>query len=135
MREQHYYYSGTPSVILYRNNLLNSTCENFFTRWQYLIRWIVKFIANDHFINYFLQKIIQNNIFSDIDECKQGKCGQNSNCLNLPGRFKCSCLKGFQLSTPTLCVSKSHFIGPSIIFTNPLVKDVELQTSLASTVS
>lgn len=40
----------------------------------------------------------------DIDECKQGKCGSNSKCLNLPGTFKCSCLPGFKLHGSTKCV-------------------------------
>ncbi|XP_037680258.1 fibrillin-1-like [Choloepus didactylus] len=37
----------------------------------------------------------------DVDECSQSPppCGPNSNCTNLKGRYKCSCLPGF--SSPT----------------------------------
>uniref|UniRef100_G1Q6V7 EGF-like domain-containing protein n=1 Tax=Myotis lucifugus TaxID=59463 RepID=G1Q6V7_MYOLU len=37
----------------------------------------------------------------DVDECSSSpsKCGPNSVCKNLPGRYKCSCLPGF--SSPT----------------------------------
>lgn len=40
----------------------------------------------------------------DINECQSNGCGRNSRCTNLPGSFKCDCLPGFKLSTPTLCV-------------------------------
>ncbi|XP_069493571.1 nidogen-2 [Ambystoma mexicanum] len=38
---------------------------------------------------------------TDMDECSAGldRCGPNSLCLNLPGRYRCSCQAGYELHT------------------------------------
>lgn len=35
---------------------------------------------------------------SDVDECAEGlsSCGENSQCLNLPGSHRCQCQRGFE---------------------------------------
>lgn len=36
-------------------------------------------------------------MFSDINECERpGSCGLNTNCMNLPGNYTCSCQHGFE---------------------------------------
>lgn len=36
-------------------------------------------------------------MFTDIDECREGKC-QNGHCTNQPGSFTCVCPPGFDVS-------------------------------------
>lgn len=35
---------------------------------------------------------------SDVDECAEGlsTCGENSQCVNLPGSHRCQCQRGFE---------------------------------------
>lgn len=36
-------------------------------------------------------------ILPDINECEESKpCDENGRCENLPGKFKCSCLEGYE---------------------------------------
>lgn len=40
---------------------------------------------------------------SDINECSQANiCGQNANCNNFDGGFRCTCFTGFKATNSTL---------------------------------
>mgnify|MGYP001801550363 CR=1 FL=1 len=42
----------------------------------------------------------------DVDECQlEDQCGENGQCINLPGFFQCVCDEGYRKSGG-LCVSK-----------------------------
>ncbi|CAO2641615.1 Adhesion G protein-coupled receptor E1 [Lemmus lemmus] len=54
----------------------------------------------------------------DVDECLQSDspCGPNSVCKNLPGRFKCSCIRGFSSTTGKSWILRiqDRFLGTDI---------------------
>nr|XP_055041684.1 adhesion G protein-coupled receptor E1-like [Misgurnus anguillicaudatus] len=68
--------------------------------------------CSDGFIAPYLNISINNTCtgfipFPDVDECQLNPsvCGPNSNCINVDGSYNCSCLKGFNATSPNLKIS------------------------------
>ena len=42
-----------------------------------------------------------NNVILDIDECALNPCGDNAQCINTPGTYRCQCIQGYIGRPPT----------------------------------
>lgn len=42
----------------------------------------------------------------DVDECGENPCGEDADCVNLPGTFFCSCQKGFAQGADGQCAGE-----------------------------
>lgn len=44
--------------------------------------------------------------FLDIDECETHDCGEDGECMNTVGSFKCDCDDGYMENKKHICVGK-----------------------------
>ena len=46
---------------------------------------------------------------ADVNECMEGMmpCGENAQCVNLEGSYRCFCLEGYEGNATILCKSET----------------------------